>query len=109
MALEGFNGQEAEAALKRALSENADLVKKFNEANNKIKEAFDIKDGVVAGKMADIMGNAWADASGTSFTEVLQKKTEDFLSYRVSEILQLESDNASKTETAYSNLAQEAK
>ena len=106
MAHEAFNAQEAEAALKRALTENDDLINKFNETNQKVANAFTSSGDAIKGKMGEAAANCWGDGSADFFTKNLSVKTEDFLTRRVTEILKEMDEFANKTSTAYSNASQ---
>mgnify|MGYP007069902819 CR=1 FL=1 len=106
MAQESFNAQEAEQALKKALTENDDLISKFNETNQKVANAFTNSGDAVKGRLGEAAANCWGDGSGDFFTKNLSVKTEDFLTRRVNEILQTMDQFTSSVESAYSSTAQ---
>jgi hypothetical protein len=106
MAKESFNAQEAQDALKKALSENDELITKFNETNQKVANAFTNSGDAVKGRIGEAAANCWGDGSGDFFSKNLSVKTEDFLARRVNEILQTMDQFVSSTENAYSSTSQ---
>ncbi len=106
MAKESFNAQEAQDALKKALSENDELITKFNETNQKVANAFTNSGDAVKGRIGEAAANCWGDGSADFFTKNLSEKTADFLTRRVTEILKKMDEFANSTNTTYSNASQ---
>lgn len=97
---ETFDAQAATEALKSALSNNEELIAKFAEANKKVEEAFTSSGESLGGSLGAIAGNLWVEGSGKSFEHKVRTETENFLAYKVNEIInemQAFSESANQT------------
>lgn len=97
---ETFDVQAASEALKSALSSNDELIAKFADANKKVEEAFTSGGGALGGNLGAIAGNLWIEGSGESFEHKVRTETENFLAYKVNDIInemQSFSETASQT------------
>lgn len=103
MALEVFNAEEAQTALSNALSHNEELISKFNDANQKVANAFTNAGDSVQGKLGESAANCWGDGSADYFSRTLSQRTEEFLANRVPQILSAMNEFANTTQQAYNS------
>ncbi len=101
---ESFDVQAATDALKSALSSNDELIAKFADANKKVEEAFTSAGGALGGNLGAIAGNLWVEGSGESFEHKVKTETENFLAYKVNEIInEMQSFSESANQTYGNN------
>ncbi len=107
MANQAYNADEARNALRGALSQNDNIIDKFNNAVKTLQGAYASDGASVGGNLGEAAGNSFADSAGVEFSKGLQVKTEEFLRDRVPELLAKMDEFKSATETAYSSANQE--
>ena len=84
---ERFDAEAATEALRAALANNEELVNKFSEANKNVEAAFTSGGEALSGNLGAIAGNLWTAGSGESFEHKVKAETENFLAYKVNEII----------------------
>lgn len=85
--MEKFDAEVATEALRTALNSNEELINKFKEANAKVEAAFTSGGEALGGSLGTLAGNLWTQGSGESFEHKVKTETENFLNYKVNDII----------------------